>query len=290
MDDRLLLRVSRLLFGIFGKIPHGPEAEPDVRGGGSGIFIAPYLGLTARHVSRDLSRLDSRGDRKPPGTFEGKYDVDLFQLVDPVGRPVLRGWQVDHYWDSLVTDITMIQFSQNREASAGALEELPFGYLEWALSPPPVGTEVTCFGFPGTEPKGLRGAIDIEVKMEIRTARVVEVHQDQRDSGMLCFPCFELDQPVEPAFSGGPVLWGDRLCGLVASDAILSGGSYVTTLWPSLLMEIAHFGREEKTPLGDLFERGVLRSADWAELRGRILKEDDGLGRVSARLRERCGS
>ena len=60
--ELLILRATPLVFGVFGQT-YDEEGQRIVRVGGSGIFVAPFQALTARHVSRDLFRTDpSRAD------------------------------------------------------------------------------------------------------------------------------------------------------------------------------------------------------------------------------------
>src|SRR5262245_1646626 len=54
----LIQRAPALVFCIFGHFD-GLDGRRIVRVGGSGMFIAPFQALTARHVCRDLFRTDS---------------------------------------------------------------------------------------------------------------------------------------------------------------------------------------------------------------------------------------
>jgi hypothetical protein len=49
---------------------------------------------------------------------------------------------------------------------------------------------------------------------------VIDVFEIKRDSGMYSFPCFRIDKPVDPDFSGGPVFWNGRLCRVVSGGSV----------------------------------------------------------------------
>lgn len=73
--ELLILRASRLVFGIFSQV-ETPDGEREVRFGGSGIFVAPFQAITARHVTRDLfrvnpSRVDELNRRVRAADHEG---------------------------------------------------------------------------------------------------------------------------------------------------------------------------------------------------------------------------
>jgi hypothetical protein len=58
-EELFIQRARPLVFGIFGQAERGPDQQ-EVRVGGSGLFIAPFQTLTARHVNRDLLRVNQR--------------------------------------------------------------------------------------------------------------------------------------------------------------------------------------------------------------------------------------
>ena len=58
-EELFIQRARPLVFGIFGQAERGPDQQ-EVRVGGSGVFIAPFQTLTARHVNRDLLRMNQR--------------------------------------------------------------------------------------------------------------------------------------------------------------------------------------------------------------------------------------
>src|SRR5437868_3686738 len=101
----LLTRASALVLGVFAGKLEGDH--PIVRVGGSGIFVAPFLAVTARHVSRDLLRLDWRGDN--PGNRGLAPATGFFQFPNPLDENVHAIWMVQGRWDTRLTDLSIMQ-------------------------------------------------------------------------------------------------------------------------------------------------------------------------------------
>jgi hypothetical protein len=97
---------------------------------------------------------------------------------------------------------------------------------------------------------------------------------------MMNFSCFEVDDVVEPGFSGGPVFHEGKLCGIVSSSSF-DRRSYITYLWPLTLMdymdELDHQAR-----FGELLDRRVIVADDWLDMRKRISKGQDDRGNPCA--------
>lgn len=132
-------------------------------------------------------------------------------------------------------------------------------------------------GSPKTEITIADGKMNISLQLVSQVGRVSDVREFRRDKGMMNFPCFQIDKPVDHGFSGGPVFWGERLCGIVSGGGF-EEDTWAATRWPLCLMEyenpdIGSFGA--KMTFGDLFEKGVLHSEDWSELKHRISKRHD---------------
>src|SRR5216683_2314856 len=129
--DLLVERAAALVFGVFGYVDDLSGSRV-VRFGGSGIFVAPFQALTARHVCRDLFRTDeNRADdleRRTSGYFELPHSSALFQVCDPFGRkPRTAVWHVDRTWDPIFTDICYMQVSAEGDEAAGRQAQMPAG-------------------------------------------------------------------------------------------------------------------------------------------------------------------
>lgn len=269
---RLVHRATPLTFGIFGTM--GDES----REGGSGIFVAPFLAITARHVTDDLYRL---ADREPPRqSHQSQHAGHLFQVldwVDPnVGAKTL--WHVDRTWRSPHTDITLLQASAENEI-AKQLEQPSF--FEWCLYPPPIGSMVISIGFPLQSVKAGGRHVDITTPFHVRALCVTDIYPCYRDKGMMNFSCFELGDVVDPGFSGGPVFHDGKLCGIISSGSGFDRRSYAASLWPLTLMDYSNeFGQQ--TRFGDLLDSEVIVASNWADIRKRIGKGTDYFGNPCA--------
>ena len=78
---------------------------------------------------------------------------------------------------------------------------------------------------------------------------------------------------VDGGFSGGPIFWGNRICGMVAYGKAATpddkGYAYGASLWPLALMEQDYPGIGNKK-VGALLDSGMIRSSDWAAIKDRI--------------------
>jgi hypothetical protein len=283
--ELLIQRAVLVTFGIFGQTG-GEHNERRLRFGGSGIFIAPYLALTASHVIRDFCKLTSHPEREHRGLFKveqrfyhhkADHGAVLFQ-VNPLGKMVRSTrWIVDYAWEPTWTDICFLQAAPLSEKTVQSLA----GPFEWSLLPPSVGKRVTMIGYPGAQGEYVNGGrLSVDFNLIIQDAIVIEVCELQRDPGMLSFPCFIVDKRIDGGFSGGPVFCEGKLCGLACSETI--DGSSVVSLWPLCLLEYDYPGFGGKSTVGGLFDNGVLQSPDWPMVRSRISKRIDEDGKSYA--------
>lgn len=166
------------------------------------------------------------------------------------------------------------------------MEQEMTGFFEWALVPPPIGSPVVMLGYPKTHIAADGNLMNIGLTYVAQQGVITDVCELGRDRGLYNFPGFCIDKPVDHGFSGGPVFWENRLCGVVSGDTI-DGGTYAASLWPICLLEYEcpDFGAQGvKRTLGELFERGVLKSQDWRHIKGRITKQYDADGKPHAQI------
>lgn len=286
-------RFAPLVFGIFG---HGDDDAGSVvtRVGGSGVFVAPCYAITARHVVRDLFNTNpARADdlrRKTSGYEYLPHWSGLFQVSEvrnPAAPPAL--WGVTRMWDATVTDICLLEAAPDGELATQRMNASRTSFAEWSLLPPPVGALVEMVGFPSSRVTLSEGSSRFAFPFTVQRAWVHEVFEVRRDRGMYSFPCFSVNQAIDHGFSGGPVFYNGRLCGVVSGGSIAEENlTYVASLWPLCLMEIEYpnlGSLNRKEAVGDWFENGRLCAPDWPAVKGRamVVKDDDG--RPWARLR-----
>jgi hypothetical protein len=279
-DARHLIRhAAPLVFGIFGTLGDGSVGREDdeVREGGSGIFIAPFLAITARHVSKDLYQLGGREEARR--FHQSLHAAHLFQCLDPFNPESSEKslWHVDRSWSSPHTDITLLQVSAENEIAKRLQVEMPSRFFEWHLSPPLIGSTVYAIGFPQLRVRPDGRDVICSAPFTLQELQVTQVYPLGRDKGMLNFPCFEVDDSVDHGFSGGPVFYKDKLCGIVTSGSTFDSRSHIALLWPLTLMDYRNeFGG--KSRFGDLLDRGVIAASDWREIRNRISKGENEFG------------
>jgi hypothetical protein len=242
-------------------------------------------------VCRDLFRTDPTWadtlQRKTEGYFYLPHGSGMFQVASRRDETRSIIWSVTRTWDPAVTDICFLEAALDSDASSAKGLSMPTTFFEWALAPPPVGEPVVMMGFPGTEIAVVDGHWNINITCIAQPATVIEVHEQRRDAGMYSFPCVAVDQPVDPGCSGGPVLWGNRLCGIVSGGSI-DDRTYISSLWPLALMEYEYpdLGAiGSKSRFGDLLDRGVIRASDWNSVKSRIFKDHDEGGKPFVTIR-----
>ena len=275
-DILLFNRMKSLVLGIYAWA--NEEERHEVKEAGSGVFIAPRLALTAKHVSDSFRRLDTQTDaisrRKSPldqqyRTILAKsefaslvYQVTGNAHLPPPERQIV--WKVNVNWPSHDTDIAVLEL-EPRSPAAEALETEQ-KYFDWYLKPPPLGAMVRVYGFPNANlvVEGIDHLVD--VNLEIAVAKVVNHYYPIHDHGMASFPVFELHRDLDHGFSGGPVLWNDKLVG------IFSGPAFVTPLWPAALLTYPLASFEGERSFYEHFESGFINALDWNEVRSRVAR------------------
>lgn len=271
---RQILEMNRV-----GRLAYGHYAWPDMDGvqkveeAGSGVLVAPGLGLTAKHVTKSFFKLDPQYDalNRRSSPLDPQYRVikrksEYASLVyqahyddDEVN------WKPEVTWPSHDTDITCMVLEPR---SDGAIRLVPtLKFFDWQLLPPKVGSVVTVYGWPGQdihivaddEHKEIH---DLAVELRVESAYVTEYCPVMKEHGLREFPGFVLDRELPHGFSGGPVFQNERLIG------IFSGPDYVVSLWPLALMTYPDKHDVEHSFAGH-FNSGEIRAWDWSEVQGR---------------------
>jgi Trypsin-like peptidase domain len=231
-------RISPLAFGIIAKSLHGGEP----RAIGSGVFIAPYLGLTARHVVEGAwneFEPEWRRNEWPKHEEVTTHSLLLTQKLH-FGRPDEATWVVNEIMRVSWTDLTLLKISpQNDLARAYGWGN---GFLDLQLLPPPIGARVWIFGYPECRAENDAERLNVisgDFQIEIHSATVTHVEDARRDA-LKDFPGFEFAPGLRAGGSGGPVVCGGRLCGIGVvgwhGDAVQPG--YAAALWPLIFAKV----------------------------------------------------
>src|SRR5258708_2157567 len=206
-ENEKLDRYATLTAGMYAWV-HG---KPGSCGqAGSGVFVAPGLVLTAKHVVNGMGTLDSRWDpdRHQQQDFDGpNFDIRLYQ-APRFNQPVMwyaKG-SIVRSKDNDIAVLTVALYPSSPMVLWAAKKALSEAFVPWRLEPPRVGETVELYGFPTPEIEDTCEVHAGPVQWVQQTAVVADVYPKMRTHGHLDFPCFRLDKPVGSAFSGGPLL------------------------------------------------------------------------------------
>lgn len=270
-------RISAVAFGIVGKSLQGGDPWAV----GSGVFIAPYLGLTARHVVEGAwNELEPewKRNRWPKRDERATHFLVLTQKVH-FGRPDEATWVVDEIITVPWTDLTLLKISpQNDLARAYRWGR---GFLDIQLLPPSVGSRVWVFGYPECRAENdfeRANVITGNFEVEIHSATVTGVENDRRDV-LKSFPGFEFAPGLRAGGSGGPVVCADKLCGLgsVGWDGEAEQAGYAVALWPLIFANVPLRLGDAPTVLELMKEGTLIRPAvDIKDVENRAFLETEG--------------
>jgi hypothetical protein len=243
------------------------------------VFVAPGIAITARHVVRDLFRTDPwRAEdllARAPGLIQMPHNLALFQMTDASrdSAPAAT-WSVTNTWDGSFADLALIEAVPDNRFGHEMREEMQNLFPEWSLLPPPVGAQVVMFGVPDSHLVVSETAWNFRGPFSCISTEVLNVFHLRHDRGLYSFPGFFVKGEVGHAFSGGPVLWNGRLCGVVSGG--LGENTYVASLWPFGLMNIKKAGSSER--LADWFDARRINASDWPDVKNRISLRVDEYG------------
>ncbi len=262
--------------------------------GGTGIFIAPHLLMTAKHVISECWNLFGDG-RQFSGSDprEGRFEILAVQHSGENATPAV--WRLRNGWGAPTTDIMFLELVPFCD-EAKAFEWK--GTVALTLLPPAVGETIVGFGYPssvGEIVPGERPQLRFVLQPHTTVGVVTQVFEERRDRGLLTFPCFELNARFEGGMSGGPLFNSKgQLCGLICAslhgmDEQTSYVSYGATLWPAMGTNIEFQGPglicKGPYPIFELAKIGVMHAIEWEDVIQRIVLESDDDGRKWPRLR-----
>jgi len=226
---------------------------------GTGVFFAPGLGLTARHVIDACVHHYGSQRQLGPNHYLSNFLVETFRVLD-WDKNEVSYVRLDKLYGIGTSDLTIFSGWLHEED----LPRLQGVHLTY--EPPNIGSIVTCFGYPNTPlPTKSEKGIHIRLKGMTTQGRVTRVFPHQRDSGSICFPSFEIVGRFDSGMSGGPVFNDDgALCGIISASSAPSIDdpdgeyiSYAALLWPMLGREIAV--DDVDTPIYELVDRGWIK-------------------------------
>lgn len=121
------------------------------------------------------------------------------------------------------------------------IEDFRRWFFELNVATPKIGTHVTSYGF--INPKidqNDSSSLNFPFRADFHRieGKITDVHVPVRDSGVMAFPCFQVDQQFEPGMSGGPIFNEyDQICGVVSRGSNF-GVSWGSIIWPALAINV----------------------------------------------------
>jgi len=193
-------RISPLSFGIIGKSVYGGEPWAV----GSGVFIAPYLGLTAKHVVEGTwNQVEPEWKRNkwPKGQELTTHSLLLSQKLF-LGRASEATWVIQEVSPVPGTDLMLLRISPQNDVAHQY--RWGCGFLDLQLLPPPAGARVWVFGYPESRAENDAERANIisgDFQVELHSATVTSI-EDYRYDSLKNFPGFEFAPGVKGGGSG----------------------------------------------------------------------------------------
>lgn len=256
---------------------------------GSGVFIAPGLIMTVKHVLKEFWRLFENPD---VGELEDQKTktpaFELFAVQRPGSSSATALWAASKITLCPYSDLAVISVvAVDAAAKANPVLQVP----RINVLPPAKGAKVAALGYADTSVLSEVGN-QVKFQLQPRVARgaVTDVYPVSRDSVLLPFPSFEVETCFIGGMSGGPIFnEADELCGLICTgyeDVPVASG---VVLWPMLGIPIKHQGPgiigQGKFPMFLLAKSGLMHITGWELVDGNVEEFEDTNGKRRVRLK-----
>ena len=257
--------------------------------GGTAVFIAPGIAITAAHVIDEILGQF--------GYTQKSKNISLDIYVNQLQTGAC--WFVSQTSTWVGTDITVLGISPRNDPA----KSVPIVRVPMTVDPPPQKGLVTALGFPRSElaipqndPEALK--LSFSLTPTVSEGEVMEVHSSYRDSAYLRFPCFAVNAEFAAGMSGGAVFNEKReLCGLVCSggEGALKDLAYATSLWPAAIIPITlppTVQAHPKVTAGKPYKFVELAESGYLDLRGHdrieFFKHENGSSGIRRHRSENC--
>ena len=201
--------INELLLGF---VAGAQGAEP--KAGGSGVFIAPGIALSACHVVQAYSdHFNGRGHWNAADASPD-FAMQALQYLPGQSRPIW--WHVVAGSFSDNSDLAVLQLEPDHELERGTPQRYPVLNIEPLIA----GTEIQAVGFPDADLTYVAGQGWTLNHLAVGArGQVTQCFPVQRDNASRRYPCFEMNLRTVSGMSGGPVFdAAGHLRGIVCSE------------------------------------------------------------------------
>ncbi len=210
---------------------------------GSAFLVGPNLAMTATHIleqSLDQIIHDVRIGE------DTDYSVVATQIVNRRRETLLWRVKAMHSYPSMSEaysrsfDVAFLTLEpvQSRDR---AIEDFRYWLFELNVATPKIGTSITAYGFINTNiDQNESSSLNFPFTTDFHKVEgmITDVHFPVRDSGVMAFPCFQVDQQFEPGMSGGPIFnEHNQVIGVVSRGSNF-GVSWGSIIWPALAIDV----------------------------------------------------
>lgn len=209
-----------------------------VRASGSAVLVAPYIALTARHVTDDYFK-HFHSAEAPQSDYNANYTI----FARGRSGGTWRMFFVRRIFNTHGTDIVALYV----EPADGA-DPVSWPRIRLDVRPPQVGSSVYSWGHIGPAAT-IEGTISPVLGWGANLCRssgvVRDVYPLERDRSLVNFPSFHFDARVDPSMSGGPVfdssgnLIGINSTSMAATAEHPIHSSMAALLWPVLALPVS---------------------------------------------------
>ncbi len=258
-------------------------SERDLIPMGTGVFCAPFVAITARHVIDEVFRKFEGCD---PHRATGKLSFGA-QFAHRFGQRLIN-WDIMGYGYSPSIDIAALVLEPAEDMLPHFVWQLP----RFQAVPPKVGEIVTGFGYPrSTHRVAENGEAKIGLRPHTTEGAVVEVHLRRRDTAVLPFPCLHTNAQFDSGMSGGPIFNSEgHICGLISSSMPPSAlgedhSSYASLIWPMLGLTLSVDPVPPRKPKDEYVLKELVRSGMMNVLNASRIYVSNHAGRVELSFR-----
>jgi Trypsin-like peptidase domain len=267
----------------------GRDGVSPTRAIGSGVFIAPGLIMTVKHVIKEFWKLfEDPNVEEMEEVRKKKPGFEMFAVQMPEGSASPALWAASFTTMCPYSDLAVISVVP----ADGLAKANPAPRLaNLNILPPAKGTQLAMFGYADSSVKSENGdKVEFQVQPRTSIGEVTDVYPVARDLSFLSFPSFAMQTYIIGGMSGGPVFnrTGD-LCGLICTGDEANPYATGVVLWPMFGIPIKHqipgLPSEVKYPMFQLAQIGLMHQTGWDYVNAHAEEFVDAKGRRRMRLK-----